>query len=145
MGGQGSGNHYHWWRHPKKRAVEDCLAIDAGRLARAGVLRAGVRVAGSQRWDRAGGGGNSLGFVADTRDMDRPLLLLSYAVQAPPPGEPEDESYAVGLTTTVPRFGGLRWWFICTLVISKAPACAASVSSTCRPGAATSAAGTATS
>jgi hypothetical protein len=27
----------------------------------------------------------------------------------------------VGLTTTRPRFGGLRWWFVCPLVVNGRP------------------------
>src|SRR5262249_46565638 len=38
-------------------------------------------------------------------------------------GSPEQQSlnYPIGLTSTVPRFGGLRWWFVCPLVVRGVP------------------------
>src|SRR5262249_13469992 len=38
-----------------------------------------------------------------------------------PPIPPILFDYRVGLTTTRPRFGGLRWWFICPLVVNGYP------------------------
>jgi hypothetical protein len=48
-----------------------------------------------------------------------------YACHPPPPtrervpvtNQPEPYDYRVLLTTTRPRFGGLRWWFVCPLVV----------------------------
>jgi hypothetical protein len=33
----------------------------------------------------------------------------------------KDEDYRVGLEATRPRFGGLRWWFLCPLVVRGVP------------------------
>jgi hypothetical protein len=30
----------------------------------------------------------------------------------------DDQRYAVEVTSTVPRFGGLRWWFVCPLSVN---------------------------
>src|SRR5262249_22549065 len=35
--------------------------------------------------------------------------------------EAQSAGYAVGLTATRPRFGGLRWWFVCPLVVGGVP------------------------
>jgi hypothetical protein len=79
MGGRGSGNYYHWWRPRKKTVVEVCLGIDANRWMPDGVLKAGVRLAGSCRWTYPAGGESSLGYEVRTLDMARPRLFLSYS------------------------------------------------------------------
>lgn len=115
MGGSGSGNYYHWWRPRKKTAVEECLSIDANRWVREGILKAGVHLKGSWRWTYRSGGECSIGYEVRTLDMGRPLLFLSYSWKEPDSGRKEPVAYPVSLATTRPRFGGLRWWFICPL------------------------------
>jgi hypothetical protein len=121
MGGPGSGNDYcHWWRPPKKGVVEDCLSLDANRWAREGILKAGVYQTGSSRWVYPGGRECSLNYEVHTLEMDRPLLRLSYNWTRGG-GERGEADYQVRLTTTRPRFGGLRWWFVCPLLPRGAP------------------------
>jgi hypothetical protein len=36
-------------------------------------------------------------------------------------GEPESLDYPVRLVTTRPHLGGMRWWFICPLVVNDRP------------------------
>jgi hypothetical protein len=50
MGGPGSGNFYHWRRHPAKRTVESCLSLSTRFLVRNRYLFAGAYTAGSVRW-----------------------------------------------------------------------------------------------
>src|SRR5262249_61760480 len=42
----------------------------------------------------------------------RPLLRLSYSFTRSG-SAPEPLDYDIDLATTRPRFGGLRWWFLC--------------------------------
>jgi hypothetical protein len=119
MGGRGSGNHFHWWRSSKKTTVEACLSLDANRWTREGILRAGVHLAGSWRWVYHSGQECSIGYEVLARDMEWPLLRLDYARTAEGRQEPVD--YHVRLETTRPTFGGLRWWFICPLVVGGIP------------------------
>jgi hypothetical protein len=121
MGGSGSGNYYHWWRSGKKTAVEDCLSIDANRWKREGILKAGVRLSGSWRWLYASGRENSINYEVLTIDMVRPLLRLSYSQSRPGTEQRESMDYDVALTTSRPRFGGLRWWFVCPLTVNGRP------------------------
>jgi hypothetical protein len=121
MGGSGSGNFYHWWRHGKKTTVEDCERIDANRWMREGILRAGVRLTGGWRWVYNSGRENSINYEVDTLDSARPVVRLFYSITRPVTKERESLDYHVELTTTGPRFGGLRWWFICPLVRSDWP------------------------
>jgi hypothetical protein len=96
--------------------VEECLSIDANRWAREGILKAGVRQVGGWQWTYRDGQTNSISYEVNTLHMGRPLLRLFYSRKGE--GEPQQENYHLRLTTTRPRFGGLRWWFVCPLVVS---------------------------
>jgi hypothetical protein len=121
MGGPGSGSHYHWWRSGKKTTVEDCEALDANRWMREGILKAGVQLRGGWRWVYHGGRENSITYEVNTLDPDRPCVRLSYILAHARTRERESLDYRVGLTTTQPHFGGLRWWFVCPLVVGGRP------------------------
>src|SRR5437016_5711621 len=118
MGGPGSGNNYHWWRDNKKATVEDCEALDANRWMREGILQAGVHQTGGWRWIYHGGRENSISYEVDTLDQTRPFVRLMYTLSRSGKKERESLDYPVELTTTQPRFGGLRWWFVCPLIVS---------------------------
>jgi hypothetical protein len=122
MGGPGSGAHYyHWWRSSKKTVVEDCLSLDATRWMREGILRANALATGTWRWTYANGKGFSVNYAVDTRDPADPFVRLSYSWVWPSSPEPQSSDYRVRLTTTRPRFGGLRWWFVCPLIVQGQP------------------------
>jgi hypothetical protein len=113
MGGPGSGCHYHWWRGSKKDTVEDCRHIDANRWMREGILKVGIHQHGGWNWCDATTGElkSSIGYEVCTLDSAAPWLRLHYNFTES--GMKVD--YRVGLATTRPRFGGLRWWFRCPL------------------------------
>ena len=48
---------------------------------------------------------------------DNPAVRLWYSWVWTATPEPESADYRVNLATTVPCFGGVRWWFICPLAI----------------------------
>jgi hypothetical protein len=125
--------------------VEDCLQLDANRLTRQGLLKEGSDRGGILRWPGPGGGDFDVRYAANTVNPDSAFLHLSYSWAGGAPGEQGSAEYRVWLTTTRLRYGGLRWWFACPLVVGAGPAGAASSSCTCRPRPGTSAAGTATS
>ncbi len=118
MGGFGSGNTHRWLGHSKKTVVEDCLSIDANRWMREGILRAGVLLGGGWRWTYRRGGECSISYEVWTLDMAQPQLILSYSRKNPDTGQKEPVNYPVNLATTRPRFGGLRWWFLCPLNVN---------------------------
>jgi hypothetical protein len=119
MGGPGSGNNYHWHRPSKKTVVEDCQELDASRLMREGILASDVRLSGSWRWYNAATNEttSSIAFEVCTLGESAPWLRLFYTFKA----EQKSADYRVSLTTTRPRFGGLRWWFICPLIVNGRP------------------------
>jgi hypothetical protein len=121
MGGTGSGNHDHWWRSGKKEVVEDCLSLDANRWMREGYLGASVQALGSWQWTYRSGSRFSVSYTVDTRDLADPFVRLSYSWVWPPAQEPQSADYLVRLTATRPRFGGLRWWFVCPLIVRGQP------------------------
>jgi hypothetical protein len=119
MGGPGSGaSYYHWWRPAKKDTVEDCLSLDANRWMREGILKPGVWQAGRWRWEYRDGPGLPIDYAVDTQDMAFPTVRLAYSWAWRSSPQAESADYRVGLTTTRPRFGGLRWWFVCPLVVN---------------------------
>jgi hypothetical protein len=118
MGGQGSGNRYHTWRNGKKRTVEGCLDIDTNQLMRRGGLKAGVRLSGS--WRRAGDG-FTVNYEIDTLDLRCPSIRLWHAWPWSSQKQRESADYRARLAATRPRFGGLRWWFVCPLGVGDRP------------------------
>jgi hypothetical protein len=87
--------------------------VDAVRWMREGILKEGVHVRGSWAWfcDAARTEQtSSIGYEVNARD-DPPWARLFYTFT-----ERQDAiDYRIRLVTTWPRFGGLRWWFICPL------------------------------
>jgi hypothetical protein len=112
MGGLGSGSHL--LRANRKTVVEDCLAIDANRWTREGILRAGIRQFGTWRWNYPTGNGFAIHYSVDTQDMTQPVLRLSYAWLWAGTQERDSVSCVIGLEATCPHLGGLRWWFHCS-------------------------------
>jgi hypothetical protein len=121
MGGLGSGNHYHYWRGSKKTIVENCHDIDANRWTREGILKAGSTRAGSWRWTYRSGRDFSVNYEVNTLDLAAAWVRLSYSWVWAASQQGASADYCVRLTTTRPRFGGLRWWFLCPLVINGWP------------------------
>src|SRR5262245_58476814 len=119
MGGLGSGNHYHWCRSGKKMVVEDCRSLDASRWMREGILTAGCWQRGAWAWFRDAARTertSTIDYEVNTQG-DPPWLRLVYTVTA----TRDAFDYRVRLVTTRPRFGGLRWWFVCPLVVNGRP------------------------
>jgi hypothetical protein len=98
MGGWGSG-----WRGPKKDTVEGSLVISIKTLAQIGALNPGTRT-GTLRCS----GQPSIEY-STSMDSDRGTIWLKYTAYG------QFMHYAVSLVTTVPHYGGRRWWFICPI------------------------------
>src|SRR5262249_20149350 len=116
MGGPGSGSHFHWWRSSAKTTVEACRTIDANRWTRKGFFKPhDVARPCRTEWTYGDGRKSSISFDVDMRSTERPSVRLYYSCRATATGEKEALDYRVFLTATGPRFGGLRWWFLCPL------------------------------
>jgi hypothetical protein len=118
MGGKGSGNFYQWQRHPKKTTVEACRSINVNYWMRESIIRAGLNSDGALEWRYQDESSFVLYFEVDTREGVVPHLLLSSVLRHPGKPDVRVEKYTVRLSTTVPRFGGVRWWFHCPIIDS---------------------------
>jgi hypothetical protein len=113
MGGPGSGSGWHWWRPKRKTTVEECFSLDVGKLLRRGFLRAGQRCVGTWSWPLLRSGGWFVADIeADALDPTNATARLRHRSLRGP------LDYTVRLTTTSPRFGGLRFWFTCPLTVN---------------------------
>lgn len=103
MGGLGSG-----FQGARKCTVEDGLTLSIKALLEKGAFVPGKGMAGTWYWLYPGREPHaSLKYTADLRDPAQAWCELRYSVR----GEPV--SCIISLTTTRPRYGGLRWWFVC--------------------------------
>ena len=119
MGGLGSGG---WYRYDSKRTVESCISLDTRWLAREGRIKPGAQCIGSLKWTSSYSGEDrgSIGYTISARSDGTGMMQLRYH-HTPFGGEPEPVDYAVRLVTTRPHLSGLRWWFICPLVVNDRP------------------------
>ena len=69
---------------------------------------------------RSGEDRGSIGYTIDARSDGTGTMQLRYQ-HTPFGGEPESLDYSVRLVTTRPHLGGMRWWFICPLVVNGRP------------------------
>ncbi len=119
MGGSRSGNH--WPRWNKKAVVDDCLSLDANHWMREGILKAKDISSGTWRWTYRNGNSFSIKYEVNTWDMTDPFVELCYSWVLGTSKQQESADYCVRLTTSRPHFGGLRWWFVCPLIVNGRP------------------------
>ena len=108
MGGYGSG-----YQGPKQAAVEDGLTLSLSELFRKKALVPGNRTYGTWMWSYAGREPHArIGYAADLSNPNGGTMRLTYTTNDAP------MDYVVQLVTTVPTYGGRRWWFLCPLARS---------------------------
>ena len=106
MGGPGSGNYSHGNRPAKKPLVEDCRRLDVSFLHRNESLGTNTTESPTVTfWDTF-----VIGVATATIADGGGVLRMDYCTVHKPPSIVKD---VIGLTTTRPRFGGVRWWFRC--------------------------------
>lgn len=110
MGALGSTR---WNGHIKRTVVEYCPSLDTNVWMRQGDLQPGIHTWGQWTWwnDYTGRQSSQINYDINTLDASDPFVRLLYTVTST--GEQVD--YDVMLTTTEPYFGGLRYWFLCSL------------------------------
>ncbi len=116
MGGFGSGRSL---GPSKKGRVEDCTILNADKLARDRILYSGLHTFGTLTWTDSLTGEqiSSCAYEVNTVELYAAWFRVFYTL----PQTREKASYRVRLTTTRPYFGGIRWWFICPLVVDRVP------------------------
>ena len=114
MGGHGSGR---WGHYSRRATTRECRVLDTFSLAREGILRGGVCESSVLKWININYGELrwTIQVEVDTRASVDPTIRLKYTVMRT--GEQFD--YPVYLKTTVPTYGGLKWWFTCPLTCGR--------------------------
>jgi hypothetical protein len=103
MGGRGSG-----WQRERKTTVEEGLVLDVKVLVAMGALVPRWRE-GSLSWRS---GAETIGtpeFGSTTYSDATGSLWLRYVVDG------KSMHYTISLVSTVPHYGGRRWWFNCPI------------------------------
>ncbi|WP_310498469.1 hypothetical protein [Sandarakinorhabdus sp.] len=89
--------------------ADTSLYVDIGWMLRTGHARDGALMTGTLHWQYGSEPAGSVAFSADLTDPESASLDLCYACG--PKGEAVHQR--IRLCTTVPHFGGRRWWAIC--------------------------------
>lgn len=105
MGGSGSG-----WQDAKKNVVDDCIVLSIRELIRERALVPGSYRRGSLIWQHAGSEPYAkFEYDSELRLDGTGSLFLRYV------GAGRQFCHWVSLVSTVPQYGGRRWWFICPI------------------------------
>jgi hypothetical protein len=105
MGGYGSG-----WQGAKKNVVDHCVVLSIKALIRTRALVSGSYNRGSLTWRSAGGEVSAeFEYASELRQDGTGSLCIRYL------GAGQPFCHWVPLRSTVPHFGGRRWWFVCPL------------------------------
>jgi hypothetical protein len=108
MGGYGSGA-----KSTRKLTVEECMYVEISLFVGSCTVHPG----GIMLWkNRDGETTSSIGFNSDFRGDRSASMRLSYSL-----GRDEERrriEEPVQLTSTLPFFGGVRWWFTCPLIVN---------------------------
>jgi hypothetical protein len=97
--------------------VEDCLTtLKIHELKGHGVFKPNQVITAELTW----GSQFTIQCQVSTSDMEKPFIRLTYSSKTENE-EGQSVDYCVALATTRPMFGGLRWWFICPLIVNKQP------------------------
>src|SRR5260370_34833840 len=110
MGGFGSGE-----RREKKITPERCLRLDVVCIEQPAVMRHKTIPGGTLTWrNRLGKRILSLAYWLEFKAEDQRVVHLAQKVEAD--GTETRFVEPILLTSTIPTFGGKRWWFICPLI-----------------------------
>jgi hypothetical protein len=113
MGGAGSGR---WANHTKKTTVESCLFLSTKPLRNA--LAYGPGWSGTVSWSRNGEPFAWLSYT--TESLEEGLAVrLQYSSGSGETWNPAD--YLVQTASSPARLGGLRWFFLCPLLVNGTP------------------------
>jgi len=108
MGGLGSGNYYRWG---SKQTLDDCRFLDINLMVKLGAIREYTHKAGSWLWTykEKREEVSRIEYECNTLDKDNSYLRLYYKFI----NTNHSVDYKVRLVRTYPRYGGVRFWFIC--------------------------------
>lgn len=91
-------------RSPEHPLIEDCMTIDLAEPSIRATLSPTRNSTGTWTWSVSG---RSIGSIGYRWDSVRPALYLEFSASGAPVRQ------EILLEASHPRFGGVRWWFIC--------------------------------
>jgi len=110
------------WPWSDRKTVEECTELSVGKMLMNGVFEKGPGSLWSSTWTNSlGKETGSIGFWFRRSPEGVLYLQLSYTITRGNSHEKTPVEYPVGLTTTQCNFGGVRYWFICPLVVDDKP------------------------
>jgi hypothetical protein len=109
MGGQGSG-----WQRGRKTTVDESLILRISDLAAIGALNPGCPK-GTLRWWSGNTTIAAIEYNSSLCSDGIGTLWLRYTADG------ERMYYTITLVSTVPHYGGRRWWFICPIKKIRVP------------------------
>jgi hypothetical protein len=110
MGGAGSSR---WRFHNRKTTVEECLILTPRPLRQA--LARGSQYSGKVRWSLNGELFASLSYATESANGSV-AVRLKYLKTIDE--KKERMNYLIQLVSSQARFGGLRWYFLCPLMVN---------------------------
>jgi hypothetical protein len=114
MGGSGSGQRW----GSKKTTVEDSIVLTARAFKPFVDLTPGTQ--GTMTWTRGEEKVASISFTLEDKGIGNSRVFrFSYTVGSGENSQPVD--YTVRMVKTIPHFGGVRWYFLCPLVVRGEP------------------------
>jgi hypothetical protein len=94
------------------RLVEQGLTLNIDQLIKAKFLIPGSRMSGRIDWTFRGQPAGAVRYESQLA-LPNAYMWLYFTVSDPIRGESHSIKQEIRLTTTRPRFGGARWWFVC--------------------------------
>ena len=99
-------------RQASVRLVEQGLTLNIDQLVKARFLIPGSRTSGRIDWSFRGQPAGAVRYESQLA-LPNACLRLYFTVSDPVRGGSHSMEQEIRLTTTRPRFGGARWWFVC--------------------------------
>lgn len=100
MGSSSSG-----WYRGRRTTVEDGITLSLSALKRLGLLEHGK--SGMVTWNQAGRTVAMVGVITDLREDSAAVHLIMKRKDG------SDWRQTIRLVSTVPTFGGMKWWLVC--------------------------------
>ena len=102
----------------KKNTVDDARSLDILTLQQKGVLKKSPGLLWTCSWSRDGIETGSISYRVEANESGPCAIRLLYKITDRETGEQKSLDYTIKLVSTACYFGGIRWWFICPLVIN---------------------------
>ena len=104
--------------HSRKTRVDEARSIDILDLQRNNVFSKRPDIVWTARWYRGEDLTASISYRLETGGYGIEGVRFLYTVTDNNSGEKKDFNYVIPLVSTPCNYGGVRWWFICPLVIN---------------------------